>query len=265
MSDSHVADHIRSVFGAAESLYDILGVSSTATEKEISSAYRKMALKHHPDRGGDAEKVLNFCNEIFVTTIYVQFKALCAVHAILSDEEKRKIYDDCGSIDDNDMGDANTEDFWYEYFRNLYPKFGTSDIDNFAEKYKGSEEEREDTLNSYIQYDGHMKHIFDSVPLCETGEDEERIQNIILDAIATGEVDKLSRFKPKKSFSRKKAKKSINDDASLIALIQNRNRGDNRMGSIVSKHAAKHNIRFDDIPDIPDDEWEAIQKRILKK
>lgn len=190
---------------------------------------------------------------------------MCAVHAILSDEEKRKIYDDCGSIDDNDMSDANTEEFWYEYFRKLYPKFSTSDIDKFAEKYKGSEEEREDILNSYVQYNGYLKHIFESVPLCETAEDEERMQNVILDAIATGEVDKLPKFKPKKSFARKKAKKSNSDDAALIELIQNRNRNDKRMGSIVSKHASKHNIRFDDAPDILDDEWEAIQKRLLKK
>lgn len=43
-----------------EKLYQVLGVSKDADENEIRKAYKKLALKNHPDKGGDVEKVLIF-------------------------------------------------------------------------------------------------------------------------------------------------------------------------------------------------------------
>ena len=57
--------------------YGILGVPKTATQDDIKKAFRKMAMKHHPDRGGDQAK----------------FKEINEAHDILSDNEKRMMVD----------------------------------------------------------------------------------------------------------------------------------------------------------------------------
>ena len=48
--------------------YDILGVPKTATEAEVKKAFRKKALKDHPDKGGDPEKVLynKYIKQIYI-------------------------------------------------------------------------------------------------------------------------------------------------------------------------------------------------------
>lgn len=57
--------------------YDILGVSKTATQEEIKKAYRKLASKHHPDKGGDKER----------------FQEIQSAYDTLSDPVKRGEYD----------------------------------------------------------------------------------------------------------------------------------------------------------------------------
>lgn len=66
--------------------YEVLGVSRTAAEKEIKSAYRKLARKWHPDANPDDPKGAE-----------EKFKELQEAYAVLSDPEKRRKYDVLGS------------------------------------------------------------------------------------------------------------------------------------------------------------------------
>src|ERR1700733_4507489 len=65
--------------------YAILGVPRTATEKEIRSAFRKLARKHHPDvNQGDK-------------SAEARFKEINEANEVLGDPEKRKKYDELGA------------------------------------------------------------------------------------------------------------------------------------------------------------------------
>ncbi|WPH02499.1 Hypothetical protein R9X50_00536400 [Acrodontium crateriforme] len=64
--------------------YDILGVSPDATDAQLKSAYRKGALKHHPDKNQHSAEAAD------------KFKEISAAYEVLSDPQKRQIYDQYG-------------------------------------------------------------------------------------------------------------------------------------------------------------------------
>ena len=68
--------------------YEVLGVAKTAPDEEIKKAYRKLAIKHHPDKGGDPE----------------QFKKVQGAYDILSDPEKKQNFDRFGTADGPPQG-----------------------------------------------------------------------------------------------------------------------------------------------------------------
>lgn len=68
----------------SDTLYDTLGVAKTATADDIRKAYRKLARKHHPDvNPGDK-------------AAEAKFKKIASAYEVLSDETKRKSYDEFG-------------------------------------------------------------------------------------------------------------------------------------------------------------------------
>lgn len=85
--------------------YTTLGVDKTATQSEIKKAYRKLSMKHHPDRGGDEDR----------------FKEIADAYAVIGDEQKRQQYDMASEnpfANFSNMGgmDGNFSDLFNQFF-----------------------------------------------------------------------------------------------------------------------------------------------------
>lgn len=102
---------------AKRDYYEVLGVDKKASADEIKSAYRKLALKWHPDRwvnGSDAEK----------KTAEEYFKEAAEAYSVLSDPDKRAKYDQFGFAADQMGGGAGGFDFGgmdiNDFLRNIF-------------------------------------------------------------------------------------------------------------------------------------------------
>ncbi len=102
-----------------EDYYQTLGVSNSATDAEIKSAYRKKAMQHHPDKNkGDK-------------TSEKQFKKINEAYYVLKDKEKRSQYDQFGHQAFENNGAAGFKDF----------DFGSGFSDIFEEIFGGAGED----------------------------------------------------------------------------------------------------------------------------
>lgn len=97
---------------AKRDYYEVLGVARSASEQEIKAAYRKLAMKYHPDRNPDNKEAES------------KFKEAAEAYEVLSDKEKRKRYDQLGHAGIEGMGgftaqDVNMEDI-FEQFGDIF-------------------------------------------------------------------------------------------------------------------------------------------------
>jgi curved DNA-binding protein len=98
-----------------ENYYTILGVNKSATKDELKKAFRKLAMKYHPDKNIDDKAAEE------------KFKKINEAYAVLSNDEKRGKYDMYGSEDFSKR--YSQEDIFRGFdFKNIFSEFGIGDI-----------------------------------------------------------------------------------------------------------------------------------------
>ncbi|KAK4545980.1 hypothetical protein LTR36_002544 [Oleoguttula mirabilis] len=173
--------------------YAVLSLDEDATADQIKTAYRKAALKHHPDKAAPEDK----------DEAHTKFQEVAFAYAILSDEKRRRRYDTTGNT--SDSLDLDDDDFdWTTFFREQFKNVVTGEtIDNFAQTYKGSDEERGHVLAVYEKHAGNMDKLYQDVMLSDVLEDDERFRAIIDKAIEDEEVEGHKKYTHESEKSRK--------------------------------------------------------------
>lgn len=142
--------------------YKVLNVSKTATEKEIKSAYRKLARKYHPDlNAGNKESE-------------AKFKEINEANEVLSDPENRKKYDKYGkdwkngeefekarsqqrrSSSQSGQGDFSKEEY-SDFFESMFGGGRSSQSQGYSPKYKGQDYNAELQLDLKEVYADHAQ------------------------------------------------------------------------------------------------------------
>ncbi|PIC45497.1 hypothetical protein B9Z55_005491 [Caenorhabditis nigoni] len=221
-----------------ECLYELLGVKKDCDGKELKKGYYRQSMRWHPDKSnlGEEEK----------QTYTTKFQLLNKAYQILSDDERRKIYDETGSVDDEELN----EDV-LKAWRKIFKKVTKEDIDNFMKTYQGSREQKDELIMHYNKCKGDISKIQEYAIGYESIED---LKAAVDSLIEDGEIEKTKKYetstteKKMIAYKRKAEKEAseaenlTNSDADLMALIRGRQKereekNDSFLDALAAKYA----------------------------
>ncbi|KAI9637627.1 uncharacterized protein MKK02DRAFT_43553 [Dioszegia hungarica] len=164
-----------------DALYIALTIARTATPEDVRKAYRKLALKYHPDKHGSK-------GEDDKERMGKEFQKIGFAYAVLSDEGRRKRYDANGKTAENAFTDAE-EMGWDAYFESLFQRVDRKMLDDHKEKYQDSQDELDDLEEAYNKSEGSLPSILQGIPHA-THEDESRLIGLVEDLISSGKLER---------------------------------------------------------------------------
>lgn len=119
---------------------------------------------------------------------------------------RRKLYDECGVVDEEHGLTEETCQGLYEYYKRQFNEVTEDAILEFSAAYKYSEEERNDLESYYTSFEGDMNAVFDHVMLSDVDDDGERFIDMLDRGIEEGRVEMYQKYKEWKDTFLKKTK-----------------------------------------------------------
>lgn len=115
--------------------YKLLGVDKTVSDKELKKAYKKLAMKYHPDRNKDNKEEAE-----------AKFKEISKAYNVLSDPNKRATYDKFGEEGLQGQGNFNPQDMFNDLFGGAFHNMG----DLFGGRMRGNQTPKKSVMQCDI-------------------------------------------------------------------------------------------------------------------
>lgn len=218
-------------------LYGALGVAKDASEDAIKKAYRKAALKYHPDKqrksnGGADGGAAGTSAEGRAEAAASKFQQIGYAYAVLSAPARRTRYDTTGRTDES-MFEEGMD--WNAYFRELWTgEVNAETLEKFKGTYIGSKEERADILEAYRTTKGDLPGMVEHVPFMSLREDRARVEALVEEAIRAKEV------------SRSKKWNSTRKDTNLLAKAEQKEADEEQEAKEMARELGVYDALFGD-------------------
>lgn len=134
--------------------YKILGVDRNCSDSELKSAYRKLAMKFHPDRNPSNNEAED------------KFKEISEAYHVLSDKDLRHRYDTFGTVDDNfgSGGGMNAEDIFREFFKDRgFDPFDNFGFGNFGGFYQNTSQRQVSGTDKILRINVSMTDVYNNL------------------------------------------------------------------------------------------------------
>lgn len=176
-------------------------------------------MKVHPDRVDEDEKA----------EATEKFKILAKIYEVLTDKDKRTVYDEQGIVDD-DGDDANFLS-WLELWKTIFKPISEEDIDNYKKEYVGSDLEKADIKKAYLNNKGCIDRMTDCVQFMDL-ENEPRIIDMVKEMVASKEIPEYKIFTEEPAAKRNKRHKKYEKEEKEAKKLKEKREKENKSGGL---------------------------------